>query len=68
MEPFTDNVLLKSFSRKAEGAFSYLWYGQRFTDLPSYHPTKHYREWTCFGPITKDDPFPVPAWRLERAS
>ena len=34
MQPFTDFVVFRSFQRRADGAFSYLWYGKKFTDTP----------------------------------
>lgn len=49
MEPFTNMVVLRAFSRRADGDFSYLWlwHTVRFTERMYYDVTTHDRKWAC---------------------
>lgn len=47
MESFTSIEVLRSFANRAEGSFSYLYLGMRFTESMSYHPSRHHRVWSC---------------------
>lgn len=60
VESFTDYVVLRAFQKRADGPFSYLWYGFRYTDTP-FVAANHARRWTSFR---ADE---VPDWRLEDA-
>lgn len=57
MEPFTDYAVLRWFSMRAEGDFSYLWYGGQYTEMLDFHPSRHHRTYSCVSAAN------YPAWR-----
>lgn len=54
MESFTEYYVLAAFRYRADGDFSYLWYGRRFTE--SVVGERYARVWGCSSWDGKERP------------
>jgi hypothetical protein len=55
MESFTNMQALLSFAERAQGDFSYRWYGLRFTEVITYAP-RHHR---VYSPVSPENWKPI---------